>query len=142
MQTTAAKAGAAICKPLSPLAHDFMFTSRRRRTLAPGPKYLRVELTTATTESTSESHRVATSGCISCRHLTSNGFGWADERLRPLGPAQEVDGYELCGCCDGLSPGLDGHEQIVHCPLCHDRHVVTVAAADRWRKEMAERRGR
>jgi hypothetical protein len=43
------------------------------------------------------------------------------ERLRLLGPFQEVDGYELCGCCDGLSPGLGGREQIVHCPV--RRHV-------------------
>ena len=50
------------------------------------------------------------------------------ETLRELGPEKVVDGSELCPCCDGLSPGIsaDG-ETIVHCPVCHDRNVVTVA---------------
>jgi hypothetical protein len=64
------------------------------------------------------------------------------ETLRELGPEKVVDGLELCPCCDGLSPGIsmDG-ETIVHCPVCHDRNVVTVEDADRWRNEMRKRHG-
>ena len=63
--------------------------------------------------------------------------------LYEVGPGHAVEGYELCGNCMGLSPGIsmDG-ETITHCPLCHDGHLVTASEADRWRKEMAERRGR
>ena len=65
------------------------------------------------------------------------------ETLRELGPEKVVDGSELCPCCDGLSPGIsaDG-ETIVHCPVCHDRNVVTVEDADCWRNEMQKRHGR
>jgi hypothetical protein len=65
------------------------------------------------------------------------------EKLYKVGPGTAIDGFELCGACDGLSPGIsiDG-ESIVHCPLCHDGHLVIARDADRWRKEMAERRGR
>jgi len=65
------------------------------------------------------------------------------EKLKQLGPEQVVDGFELCPCCDGLSPGIamDG-ETIVHCPVCHDQHAVTVADADRWRDEMRKRHER
>jgi hypothetical protein len=35
---------------------------------------------------------------------------------------------------------MDG-ETIVHCPVCHDRNVVTVEDADRWRNEMRKRHG-
>jgi len=64
------------------------------------------------------------------------------ETLRELGPEKVVDGSELCPCCDGLSPGIsaDG-ETIVHCPVCHDRNVVTAEDADRWRNEMRKRHG-
>src|SRR6266851_8857783 len=64
------------------------------------------------------------------------------ETLRELGPEKVVDGSELCPCCDGLSPGIsaDG-ETIVHCPVCHDRNVVTVEDADRWRNEMRKQHG-
>jgi hypothetical protein len=65
------------------------------------------------------------------------------KQLLEVGPSQEISGHELCPVCGGLSPGVDmTGENIVHCPLRHDGHVVTVAAADRWWKEMAERRGR
>jgi hypothetical protein len=65
------------------------------------------------------------------------------EKLSELGPDQAVDGFELCPCCHGLSPGIakDG-ETILHCPVCHDQHAVTVADADRWRDEMRKRYGR
>ena len=64
------------------------------------------------------------------------------ETLRELGPEKVVDGSELCPCCDGLSPGIsmDG-QTIVHCPVCHDRNVVTVEDADRWRSEIRKRHG-
>jgi len=41
--------------------------------------------------------------------------------LYEVGPGHAVEGYELCGNCMGLSPGIsmDG-ETITHCPLCHD----------------------
>ena len=41
--------------------------------------------------------------------------------LYEVGPGQAVEGYELCGNCMGLSPGIsmDG-ETLTHCPLCHD----------------------
>jgi hypothetical protein len=56
------------------------------------------------------------------------------EKLTQLGPEQVVDGFELCPCCHGLSPGIakDG-ETIMHYPVCHDQDAVTVADADRWR---------
>jgi hypothetical protein len=62
------------------------------------------------------------------------------ERLKQLGTEKVVDGSELCPCCGGLSPGIspDG-ETIVHCPVCHDRQVVTVVDAERWRNEMRKR---
>jgi hypothetical protein len=65
------------------------------------------------------------------------------KQLLEIGPGQEVDGFELCDCCMDFSPGIgmDG-ETITHCPLCGDRHIITVAAADYWRKEMAGRYGR
>jgi len=64
------------------------------------------------------------------------------ETLRDLGPEKAVYELELCPCCDGLSPGfrVDG-ETIEHCPVCHDRNLVTVEDADRWRNEMRKRHG-
>ena len=71
------------------------------------------------------------------------------DRLRRLGPEQVLEGWELCPACDSLSPvlsfrrGTDGtiEECVIHCSLCHDAGTVSVEAADRWRREMAERRG-
>jgi hypothetical protein len=64
------------------------------------------------------------------------------ETLCRLGPEQVLDGRELCPCCDSLSPGIamDG-ETIVHCPVCHDKGMVTVEEADHWRQEMREKYG-
>ena len=62
------------------------------------------------------------------------------ETLRKLGPEKVLDGMELCPACDSLSPGIsiDG-EPIMHCPVCHDQGIVSVEAADRWRREMQEK---
>jgi hypothetical protein len=66
------------------------------------------------------------------------------ETLKRLEPENVVDGMELCPACDGLSPAL-GHrrgesgeidECIINCDVCYNRHVVSVEAADRWRREM------
>jgi hypothetical protein len=64
------------------------------------------------------------------------------QALRRLGPEKVLNGIELCPCCDSLSPGIvmDG-ETIVHCPVCHDKGMVAVEAADRWRHEMREKYG-
>jgi hypothetical protein len=64
------------------------------------------------------------------------------ETLRRLGPEHVVDGMELCPCCDSLSPGIDmDGETIVHCPVCHDKGMVTVEQADRGRAEIREKFG-
>jgi hypothetical protein len=55
-----------------------------------------------------------------------------------------IDGKELCPQCDGLSPMLgyrrdacgEIEEYIIQCSLCHGAHMVTVEAADRWRREV------
>jgi hypothetical protein len=64
------------------------------------------------------------------------------EALRRLGPEKVLDGRELCPACDSLSPGIvmDG-ETVVHCPVCHDKGVVSTEAADAWREEMREKYG-
>jgi hypothetical protein len=61
------------------------------------------------------------------------------EALRRLGPEKVLDGRELCPSCDSLSPciAMDG-ETVMHCPVCHDQGMVTVEAADRWRRRMQE----
>jgi len=61
------------------------------------------------------------------------------ETLRRLGPEHVVDGMELCPSCDSLSPGIamDG-ETVMHCPVCHDKGMVTVEETDRWRRRMQE----
>jgi len=61
------------------------------------------------------------------------------ETLRRLGPEKVLDGMELCPSCDSLSPciAMDG-ETVMHCPVCHDQGMVTVEAADRWRRRMQE----
>jgi hypothetical protein len=69
------------------------------------------------------------------------------ETLKRLGPEHVVEGMELCPACDGLSPALgfrrdaagELEECIVNCGLCHNKHVVTVEEADRWRREMREK---
>ncbi len=66
------------------------------------------------------------------------------ETLKRPGPEHVVDGAELCPQCDGLSPMLgyqDGKECIISCNLCHDRHMVPVEDADRWRREMRTKFG-
>jgi hypothetical protein len=61
------------------------------------------------------------------------------EALRKLGPEKVLDGMELCPSCDSLSPciAMDG-ETVMHCPVCHDQGMVTVEAADLWRRRMQE----
>jgi hypothetical protein len=62
--------------------------------------------------------------------------------LRRLGPEHVVDGSELCPACDSLSPGIDmDGETIVHCPVCHEKGIVPVEEANRWRREMQEKYG-
>jgi hypothetical protein len=65
------------------------------------------------------------------------------DALRKLGPEKVLDGMELCPCCDSLSPGIamDG-ETIVHCPICHDKGMVTVEEAERGRAEIRAHFGR
>lgn len=53
------------------------------------------------------------------------------ETLRRLGPETAVEGMELCPACDGLSPGLSIDEHIMHCGLCRNMHMVTLAVGDR-----------
>ena len=64
------------------------------------------------------------------------------EALRKLGPEKVLDGYELCPSCESLSPGIDiDGETIVHCPVCHDKGMVTVEEADRGRAEIRQKYG-
>jgi hypothetical protein len=52
------------------------------------------------------------------------------DKLYQVGPGCEIDGYELCDCCDGRSPGISMYdESIMHCPGCNDRHIVTTEKA-------------
>jgi hypothetical protein len=72
------------------------------------------------------------------------------EALRKLGPEKVLDGYELCPCCDSLSPGIgfrrgasgEIEEYIMHCPICHDKGFVTIEEADRGREEIRKQFGR
>ena len=66
------------------------------------------------------------------------------ETLKRLGPEHVVDGAGLCPACDGLSPALgfrrdpsgELEECIVNCSVCHNKHMVTVEEANRWRREI------
>jgi hypothetical protein len=63
------------------------------------------------------------------------------EKLRKVGPEQVVDGFQLCPCCDSLSPGIamDG-ETIMHCPICHHSGKVTPKENERFWETVEQQR--